>query len=321
VNNSTGIPQTINGVTYDVSNPFDFAAPLVVSGDNGLGGLNLPAMVGWYSSDSGSEQIQATTGDNTTGLLVSFGCTNSTSSPWFNPLYPTNNRALGIISSPATSAGGNAGNSSDAVFALRIRNLSGQTMTNLNLSYVSELWRDTLTTNIVTNYYYVDPFGTNTSPTNNWTGGLTNLSFQTNWPGISKSNTKIYGTNGPISTTNMAFVNVPLATPLTPGGILWIVWEETTALSGAQGIGIDNLVFTSGMPGMSLSIKQMGSSVVLSWPQMFTTSTLQYNPSLANPAGWQNVLQGGQMPVVVQGMNTVTLPIGTQEFFRLVTNP
>jgi len=316
VNNSTGIPVTINGVNYDLSNPFDFAAPLVVSGDNGAGGLNLPAMAGWYSSDSGAEQIQATTGDNTTGLIVSFGCTNSSSSPYYNPLYPTNNRALGIISSPATSAGGNAGNPSDAVFALRVRNVSGQTLTNFNLSFVSELWRDTLTTNIVTNYYYVDPYGTNTSPTNNWTGGLTNLLFTTNQFGLSKSNTKIYGTNGPIATTNMAFTNIALATPVTPGGILWIVWEETTATSGGQGIGIDNLVFTSGTPDLSLSIKQVASSVVLSWPQMFTSSTLQYNPNLANPNGWQNVTQA---VTTVQGMNTVTWPVsGTQEFFRLI---
>jgi hypothetical protein len=311
VNNSTTtFPQTIGGTNYTVGTPFDFSAPLLVSGDftatgAPAGGLNLPAMVGWFSSDLGADQIQATTGDNTTGLIVSFGCTNKTA---VNPLYPTNNRALGIISSPATAIG----TYSDGLFALRIRNLSGQTLTNLNLSYVSELWRDTLTTNIVTNWFYVDPFGTNTTPTNNWTGGLTNLMFSTNQPGISKSLTKIYGTNQPISTTNMSFVNVPLGNSWTPGGILWIVWEETLPVSGGQGIGIDNLVFSSGPP--TLSIQQAGSAVVLSWPQMFTNYQLQGNSNLANPSGWQTVLQ---TPTVVEGMNTVTLPTGGQEFFRL----
>ena len=127
-----------NAVTYNVRNPFDFAEPIA------FGGLGLSnTMAGWYSSDLGNEQIQATTGDNTTGLIVSFGCTNAVNT--VNPLYPTNNRALGMLASPATSAGGSSGNAADAIFALRLRNLSGQTLTSFNLSYVSELWRNTST--------------------------------------------------------------------------------------------------------------------------------------------------------------------------------
>ncbi len=80
-NGTTTVPATIGGTNYAVSNPFDFAAPLIVSGDvnatNGPGGgLNLSTMVGWYSSDLGAEQIQAQPGNTTTGLIISFGCTN-----------------------------------------------------------------------------------------------------------------------------------------------------------------------------------------------------------------------------------------------------
>ena len=323
VNNTTTSPSapvtaTIGGTNYNVSNPFDFAAPLVVSGDAGFGGLNLPNMVGWYSSDLGNEQIQATSGDTTTGLIVSFGCTNAVNT--VNPLYPTNNRALGIISSPATSSGGNAGNPSDGIFALRIRNLSGQTLTNLNLSYVSELWRNTLVSNVVTNWFYVDPYGTNTTPTNNWTGGLTNLTFATNLGGLSKTITKIYGTNAPIATTNMSFVNVPLGASWPEGGILWIVWEETTAVSGGQGIGIDNLVFSSGQPRLSVQQTNVSgvNSVAISWPQMFTSYVLQYN-NAASPTGWQNLTVTPPVTeTVYEGMNIVTLPAtGTQQYFRL----
>jgi hypothetical protein len=153
-----------NAVTYNVRNPFDFAEPIA------FGGLGLSnTMAGWYSSDLGNEQIQATTGDNTTGLIVSFGCTNAVNT--VNPLYPTNNRALGMLASPATSAGGASGNAADAIFALRLRNLSRQTLTSFNLSYVSELWRNTSTAQLMTNWYYVDTYGTNTTPMNNWTGG------------------------------------------------------------------------------------------------------------------------------------------------------
>ena len=269
-------------------------------------------MAGWFSSDTARIKSRPRSGDNTTGLIVSFGCTNAVNT--VNPLYPTNNRALGIISSPATSAGGSAGNVADAVFALRLLNLSGQTLTNMNLSYVSELWRNTATTNFVNNYYYVDPFATNTTPTNNVTGGLTTLLFPTNLATTSANKYKAYGTNAPIATNQISFVNLPLATNWPPGGMLWIVWEEPLAVSGGQGIGIDNLVFSSGPP--VLAIAQTNSSVALSWPQMFTSYTLQFNNTdISNPADWQPVLQ---TPDVFEGINTVTVPItGTQQFFRL----
>jgi len=43
---NTANPVTINGVTYSLANPFDFAFP--VSGTSGTGGLGLAAMSGWY---------------------------------------------------------------------------------------------------------------------------------------------------------------------------------------------------------------------------------------------------------------------------------
>jgi hypothetical protein len=306
-NGTTTKPALIGGTNYSVGNPFDFAAP-AISG----GGLNLPNMAGWYSSDTGADQIQATSGDNTTGLIVSFGCTNAVNT--VNPLYSTNNRALGIISSPATSAGGNAGNVSDGIFALRLLNLSGQTLTNMNLSYVSELWRNTLTPNSVSNYYYVDPLGTNNTPTNNLTGFLTTLQYPTNSGSLPSAQQKTYGTNAPIATNQISFVNLPLATPWPQGGVLWLVWEETLAVSGGQGIGIDNLVFSSGPP--TLAIQQSGSSVALSWPQMFSNYTVQYNNTdISNPSAWHTL---NQTPAIVEGINTVTVPItGAQQYFRL----
>jgi hypothetical protein len=331
VNNSTTsptapVPATIpasgpDAVTYDVSNPFDFAAPINVN-NSGFGGLNLPAMAGWFSSDLGNEQIQATSGNTTTGLIVSFGCLLPSSAPNYNPLYPTNNRALGMICSPATSLLDANTEPADAIFALRVENLSGQTLSNLNLSYASELWRNSTGTasplnyqQFVTNWYYVDPLGTNATPTNNWTGGLTNITFATNLGGVTAAVGQIYGTNAPIAITNMAFVNVPLATPWPQGGILWLVWEMTETVSKGQAFGIDNLVFTSGPPTSSLSIQQDGASVALIWPNMFN-NTLQYNTNIANSNGWQTLTP--QTATVSNGMNIDTVLIsGTQEYFRL----
>jgi len=36
-------------------------------------------------------------------------------------------------------------------------------VTNFNLSYDSELWRNTGLINVMNNYFYVDPLGTNTT--------------------------------------------------------------------------------------------------------------------------------------------------------------
>ena len=323
VNNSTTVfPVTIGGIGYSVANPFDFAAPLTVQGDvigdnnppgtaGPAGGLNLPAMVGWYSSDLGNEQIQAQTGDTTTGLIISFGCTNAVNT--VNPMYPTNNRALGMLSSPATALQDQSGYPADAVFALRLRNRTGHTQTNFNLSYASELWRNTGVSNTMANYFYVDPLGTNATPVNFWTGSLTNLIFTP----LKAGSAGWCSTNQPLAITNMAFLNVPLSTPWPQGGILWLVWEETNSISGAQGIAIDNLVFTTGNQP-SLQINRTGSSVVLSWPQMFAGYTLQSTTSIANKNSWQTV---SPAPTVFDGMNLVTNTVGgVNEYYRLM-NP
>jgi len=98
-------------------------------------------------------------------------------------------------------------------------------------------------------------------------------------------------------------------------------------LSGAQGIGIDNLVFSSGPPSLEITPGQPNLSytnnsqisgsgkVTLSWPAMFSSSTLQSTANLGPNAVWQAVTN---KPTAWQGMNYVTLPIsGTQQFFSL----
>jgi hypothetical protein len=326
VNNGTGQEVTIDGTNYYTSNPFDFAAPLQVPGDvdskgNPEGGLNISSMQGWYSSDLGAEQIQATSGNTTTGLIVSEGCLNTRPQ---DPLgiYSTNNRALGILSSPATSFDTIT---SDGIFALRVRNLTGHILTNINMSYVSELWRDTAVSNIVTNWFYVDPLGSSTTPTNNWTGGFTNLSFNSNAaPGFSSKNSKIYGTNMPLLQTNMSFVNLQIPGGCPQGGLIWLVWEEQFPVSGGQGIAIDNFVFSSGPPAIqSNTYDPVGNNAIVSWPQMFLPATLQYNTS-ASSTGWHNVT-GGTLSTnydgPLAGCVSLTIPAGaTQQYYRLDYN-
>jgi hypothetical protein len=271
-------------------------------------------MQGWMSSDLGNEEIQATPGDNTTGLIVSFGCTNAVNA--VNPLYPTNNRALGMITSPATSGGGSAGNPSAGIFALRVLNTTGQTLTNINLSYTAELWRNTTVTNWMTNYYYIDNYATNGTPTNNWTGSLALLSFPTN----TAAQGKTFGTNAPVATNQIQLNNLQLATGWTNGGLLWLVWEETTAVSGAQGLGIDNLYFSAtGSGSPALAIQKSGSSVILSWPSQPAGYFLYFNTSGNIYGSWQPYTAITPVLNSVTGIYSVTIPIaaGQDVFFRL----
>jgi hypothetical protein len=115
----------------------------------------------------------------------------------------------------------------------------------------------------------------------------------------------------------MSFLNTPLAIPWPPGGVLWIVWEAPTSLSGGQGLGIDNLVFSTGTQP-ALAIHQISSSINLDWPQMFANYFLQSNTNLANTNGWQTVTQA---PTVKEGINNLVLLIGSSStFFRLKSN-
>jgi hypothetical protein len=276
-------PVTIpasGGISYAPSNPFDFAQP---STTGGLGLLS--TMPGWYGSANLLAEMSATPGDSKGGSIVSYGPTNSVNA--------ATNRALGLICT-STSGGG--------AFALRLLNISGETLTNINLSYNSELWRQTSAAKTITNFYYVDLTATNLFPTTNYfmTAGLTNLSWAT-------TSGTYYGTNGPVSNSVVTFANQRIAN-WPQGAALWIVWAMTNTTGSSQGMGIDNLTFSAtGAPvPVDLVIQQVTTNVMISWPQTAGPYTLQYNNSSpALPSAWQPL---GLTPTVVNGSNTVTLP-------------
>lgn len=69
-------------------------------------------------------------------------------------------------------------------------------------------------------------------------------------------------------------------------------------------------------PAVSLSIRRSGNNLVLSWPVSAAPFTLQATSTLSPPA-WADV-QPPPTIIVVDGQNTVTLPIGPgNRFFRL----
>jgi hypothetical protein len=139
-------PVTIAGITYSLSNPYDFAHPASASGNNG--GLGLPAMAGWYGladpTASVGVRLGATDGDQTTGGQISFGPENGS------------NRALGLLATSTTGY---------TAFGLRLINGTGQTLNWINLQYTSEVWRQSNLGKTIEFYYFIDPTATNTFST------------------------------------------------------------------------------------------------------------------------------------------------------------
>lgn len=283
---NTGNPVTINNVTYALTNPVDFAYPVLAS-NGGLGLSN--TLSGWYGYGSKAMQFGASAGDQTTGGVISFGPTTSAAT----------NRSLGLL---ATSTSGST------AFAVRILNETSEILTNMTVSFTSELWRQQTTGKSVAFSYYVDLTGSAGFSTNNITAAIPtlNVSFAT---GSSAS-----GASGPIMTkglgvTNQAISNCP------PGAALWLTWEMSNSASGGQGLGIDNFSFSAtGAPVQSpiLSITRSNATVIVAWPTNTPGFTLQYNlAGVAVSNAWQNI-------AVTNSSNTVILPVSNgYEFFRL----
>jgi hypothetical protein len=77
--------------------------------------------------------------------------------------------------------------------------------------------------------------------------------------------------------------------------------------------GPDSVVLPS--PRAALNIARSGNNIVISWPTGGPAVTLQSSPTIAPSPSWTNV---NVTPVVVNGMNQVTVPIGPgNTFYRL----
>jgi hypothetical protein len=285
---NTANPVTIDGVTYSLADPFDFAHPIESTGNGGLGLAG--TMAGWYGWAGVEVKLGASAGDQTTGGVISFGPTTAAST----------NRSLGLLATSTTGP---------TAFALRILNQTGSILTNMNLSFTAELWRQQTSAKTISFSYFVDLSGTNAFSVSNVTAALPELDIT--FPTGSTAS----GATGPIFTSLLSLANQPL-TNWPPGAALWLVWQMSSAAGSSQGLGIDDLSFSATGFAPALAIAQSGSSVIISWPATAAGYTLQDNTSdVSQPAAWLPVTQ----PIVVtNGRNTVTVPINAQfQFFRL----
>lgn len=226
-----GGPVNIGSTTYDVANPFDFAAPVFPGVNGAVDGLGLSnTMSGWYGEcdlDGNGGQLGAQEGDQTTGGIISFGPTNT--------VPATMNRALGLI---ATSTSGGSH------FGLKLINNTGSSLNYFNMGFVGQYWKGGGTSNFkVMNFSYLVDSANSTFSSAEIASSIannsdTNLSFSFPALGVVPLD-PTQATNH----VNIATNNYALATPWTPGAALWLVWSINNAGGSGQGYAIDNFSF------------------------------------------------------------------------------
>lgn len=287
-------PVTINGITYSLADPFDFAFPAQATGNGGLG---IASLAGWYGHAALVPKFGATDGDQTTGGAIDFGDANSS------------DRALGLLATSTT--GGTA-------FGVRLVNDTGTNLAFMNVSFTGEIWRQSNKPKTLQCYFFMDP-----SDTNTWASSVTEYmpALNVNFPTVSADSGGV-GVDGTaaVNQTNLSVQNY-LLPQWQPGASLWLVWQMTDNTGKAQGLGIDNLnfsatAFPSGFSTPALSLQtSSGTSLLLSWP---TVDGLMYQLEYNNDLNGSNWIPLGN-PVPGTGA-LATFNIGatnTTSFFRL----
>ncbi len=295
-------PVTIDGITYSLSNPFDFAAAASSSGENG--GLGISAMQGWYGlanpTASVGVRFGASDGDQTTGGQISFGPENGS------------NRALGLLATSTTGY---------TAFGLRLINATGETLNFMNLHFTGEVWRQSNLAKTLQFYYFIDTTGTNSFSTAA-TAYLPALNV--NFPTVS-------GDAGGVAvdgaSTNNQAVNAVVNQqiyPWPPDAALWLVWEMSSPTGKAQGLAIDNLTFSATpqavLTPVSMTAQSAGTNVVLTWPGLAGQAyQVQYKTNLTD-AAWLplNSPMDGTGAAVMLTNNLGGAP---QRFYRLAILP
>ena len=251
---------TIDGITYSLANPYDFAYPALASGSSG--GLNIPTLAGWYGASGLETRFGATDGDQTTGGQISFGLPSSA------------NRALGLLAT--TSTGGTA-------FGVRFLNDTGIILNRMNLQFTGEVWRQSNLAKTLQFYYFVDPTGNGPFPTNA-TASLLDLDVSFPMVPSDVGGAAVDGTS-PQNQTNLSVLDQTI-TNWPPGAALWLVWQMIDATGKSQGLAIDNLSFSASVPvAVPLLAQVSGTNLLLNWSGAAgQTYQLEYKNKLSDPA-------------------------------------
>lgn len=288
-------PVTVDGITYSLADPFDFASPAQATGDGGLG---IASLAGWFGYSDLTPKFGATDGDEATGGAIDFGDPNSA------------NRALGLLATSST--GGTA-------FGARFVNAAGINLPFININFVGELWRQSNKAKTVQFYYFIDP-----SNTNIWPSGVSdylpalNINFPTT--NADSGGVAVEG-NAAMNQTNLSVQNVPISN-WPPGSSLWLVWQMTDDTGKAQGLAIDDFSFSASAfpagftaPPVSFQLPSSATLTVSCPTVNGLTYQLEYNDDL-NSTNW--IPFGAPVPGTGNGSAIFNIGITNQQrYFRL----
>jgi len=219
----------------------------------------------------------------------------------------SSNRALGLLATSSTGG---------AAFGLRLINGTESTLTRMNLQFTGEVWRQSNLPKTLQFYYFVDLSGTGPFPTSQTALiPALNVSFPTVAGDVGGA--PVDGTQT-LNQTNLSVLDQAI-TNWPPGAALWLVWQMTDSTGKAQGLGVDNLSFSAGVPlsiPLSATTQSTGTNLLLSWPGAAgQTYQLEYKDSLMD-ATWTPMGN----PVTGTGsllMTTNSFGTSPQRFFRL----
>ena len=287
-------PVTINGVTYPLENPLDFASPRG-EGSN-PGGLGIPAMSGWYGLSSLTEKFGASAGDQTTGGQISFGLPGSP------------NRALGLLATSSTGP---------VAFGLRFVNLTTNVLSYINLNFTGEVWRQADLPKKLQFYYWIDPGASAAFPPS---GTALIPALDVSFPTVSTAlgGAAVDGAL-PENQINLSVIGQAI-TNWPPGAALWLVWQMADLTGKSQGLAIDDLSFSaSDQPTrvpVPVGLQTVAANLVLSWPGVAgQVYQLEYKDNLT-PGTWTPLgpsLNGMGLPLTV----TNALANSVQRYYRL----
>ena len=300
---NTANPVTIDGVTYSLANPFDFAFPVSLTGNNG--GMGNPDLAGWYGlanpTASVGTRFGATDGDQTTGGQLSFGLANNS------------NRALGLLATSTTGY---------TAFGAKIVDNTGATLKYINLHFTGELWRQSNIPKTLEFYYLVDPTGSAAFSTQA-TAYLPRLNVSIPTVSADVGGTAVDGTN-PLNQTNLSATNLIISN-WAPGTALWLVWEMADATGKAQGLGIDNFSFSATALPIGFSppalnaLPPSGTNFTLSFGTVAGPSyQLEYSDDLAS-TNW--IPLGAAVSGTGNPANLNLSITNQQRFFRITVSP
>ena len=267
-------PVTIDGVTYSLANPYDFAFPAITNG--GTGGLGLPGLAGWHGSSAVLSRFGATDGDQTTGGQISFGLPNGS------------NRALGLLATSTTGA---------TAFGAKIINNTGAALNTITVQATGELWRQSNLPKTLQCFYTIDPTATATIPTQATNNALPTLNVLFPTDAGAAGGVAVDGTAS-ANQTQLSANNQPVTWPA--GAALWLIWQMPDPTGKAQGLAIDNLSFsatsqqTMTNSPVTISLQTSPDSpFMISWPTSASGYQVYTTTNLEPPVTWTLVTSAG----------------------------